>query len=71
MKKHPDFREHFREGQIGIKTFNSLSKEEKNNHLQSILALPKTSRTTVDEHILKFHSVLPLEPVKHFISIEE
>ena len=68
---HPDFKQHFREGQIGMKTFYSFSKEEQNQYLKSILDLPVSSRTTVDEHILRFHSVLPEQPVKHFFSIED
>lgn len=71
MKRHPDFQEHFRPGQVGMKTFYSYSKEEKNQYLQSILDIPVSSRTTVDNHILRFHSITPERPVKHFFSIEE
>ena len=68
---HPDFKQHFREGQIGMKTFYSYSKEEKNKYLQSILDLPESSRTTVDEHILRFHNIIPDKPVKHWLSLED
>lgn len=71
MKKYPDFKEHFRPGQIGMKTFYSYSKEEKNKYLQSILDLPESNRTTVDNHILRFHNVLPVTTSKHWLSLEE
>ena len=62
---------HFREGQIGIKTFYSLSKEEKNEYLKSLLALPASGRTTVDEHIIRFHNLVPATSVKHWLSLED
>ena len=62
--------EHFREGQVGIKTFHSFSKEEKNEYLKSLLALPASSRTTVDEHIIRFHNLVPATSVKHWLSLE-
>ena len=68
---HPSFKQHFREGQVGMKTFYTFSKEEKNQYLKLILDLPVEQRTTVDEHILRFHSVLPEQPVKHWLSIED
>lgn len=71
MKRHPDFQEHFRPGQVGMKTFYSFSREEKNQYLQSLLNLPKEQRTTVDDHILRFNNMFPIEPTKHFFSIEE
>lgn len=71
MTKYPDFKQHFREGQVGMKTFYSFTKEEKNKYLQSILDLPASSRTTVDEHILKFHSVIPTTSIKHWLSLED
>lgn len=63
--------EHFRPGQVGMKTFYSFSREEKNEYLQSLLDLPKEQRTTVDDHILRFNSMVPTEPVKHWLSMEE
>lgn len=71
MKRYAEFQEHFRAGQIGMKTFYSYNKEQKNKYLQSILDLPVSSRTTVDNHILRFHSVIPEEPAKHWLSLEE
>lgn len=71
MKKHPDFQEHFRPGQIGMKRFNALNKEERNQYLKSLLDLPVTERTTVDCHILRWNNMLPEQPTKHFFSIEE
>lgn len=71
MKSTRTFQQHFREGQIGIKTFYSLSKEEKNEYLQSLLALPESSRTTVDDHILRFHNVIPVTTAKHWLTLEE
>jgi hypothetical protein len=62
---------HFREGQIGIKTFYSFSKEQKNEYLKSLLALPASSRTTVDEHIIRFHNLVPTTSVKHWLSLED
>jgi hypothetical protein len=70
MKDNNNFKQHFREGQIGIKTFYELNKEEKNEYLQSLLALPEASRTTVDEHIIKFHNVLPVVTSKHWLSLD-
>jgi hypothetical protein len=64
-------KEHFREGQIGINTFYSLTKEEKNDYLKSLLELPESSRTTVDEHILRFHNVIPTTSVKHWLTLED
>ena len=68
---HPEFQPHFREGQVGMKTFNTFNKEERNKYLQSILDLPAASRTTVDNHILRWNNMLPEQPVKHWLSLEE
>jgi hypothetical protein len=72
MKKiTPLPQEHFREGKIGINTFYSFSKEQKNEYLQSLLELPASQRTTVDDHIIRFHNVLPVTIPEHWLLMEE
>ena len=71
MKPVQDKTPLWRDGSIGLKTFYSYSTEQRNQYIQSILKVPVTERTYLDNHIIKFFNILPKEPVKHWLSFEE
>ena len=70
MKPVTDRTPLWRDGSIGLKTFYSYSKEQRNEYIKSILLVPVSERTYLDNHLIKFFNVMPKEPVKHWLSIE-
>lgn len=71
MKPVTDRTPLWRDGSVGVKTFYSFTKQERNEYIQSILKVPVSERTYCDNHIVKFFNVMPEKPDKHFFSIEE
>ena len=67
MKTNPTI---FRKDQIGMKTFYSFTRAERNEYIKSLLKLPQQERSTVDNHILRYNNMMPEEPVKNWLSIE-
>jgi hypothetical protein len=61
----------WRDGSVGLKTFYSFNKEQRNEYIKSILLVPVSERTYLDNHLIKFFNVMPEQPVKHFFSLEE
>lgn len=57
----------FREGEIGLKHFYQLSKEEKVEYVNSIEKIPEPELSTGDKYILKFYSTKK----SNFISIND
>jgi hypothetical protein len=57
----------WRDGEIGLKSFYQLKKEEKNQYVKMLESLPQQDLSTGDEYILKFYS----NKKNNYFSIEE
>jgi hypothetical protein len=57
----------WRDGEIGLKFFYQLSKEEKESYVKEIEKLPESALSTGDKYILNFYS----SKKNNFLSINE
>jgi len=55
-----------RDGALTLKEFYTLSPEQSNSYLLSLLSIPAEERTGVDKHIVKFHNFKPTVVVEEF-----
>jgi hypothetical protein len=70
MKPVTDRTPLWRDGSVGLKTFYNYSTEQRNEYIKSILLVPVSERTYLDNHLIKFYNVMPEQPVKRWLSIE-
>ncbi len=52
------------DGEISIKEFYGLSVPEKNKYILSLLDKPKEELTTMQKHILRFYTLVPVKNEK-------
>lgn len=57
--------------EISIKQFYTLSTEDKNKYIMSLHNKPKEELSTMQKHILKFHTLIPVkQDNEKFISMD-
>ena len=61
---------YWRDDELSVKTFRSLSKEEKEEYLDLLKGLKSEERSTQDIYILNFYSNYKPE-VKNFITLKD
>lgn len=55
-----------RAGALSLREFYSLPTEEHNEYILQLFALREEERTSIDKHILKYHSIKPTVLVEEF-----
>jgi hypothetical protein len=55
-----------RAGSLSLRDFYSLSTEEHNEYIIELFSIPTEERTSIDNHILKYHSIKPKVLVEEF-----
>ena len=51
---------------LSLKEFYSLSREEHDNYILELFNIPTEERTSIDAHILKYHTLKPKVLVEEF-----
>jgi hypothetical protein len=53
-------------GALTLKEFYSLSTKDYNNYILQLFDVPASERTSIDNHILKYHNLKPILVLEEF-----
>jgi hypothetical protein len=51
---------------LSLREFYSISREEQDNYILELFNIPTEERTSIDAHILKYHSIKPKLVIEEF-----